>query len=178
MRVSGEDRAPLARWPYTGQSPAEACRLASSSRISSDFPRDEVAQVAKLVLAAESKEAFDDAAVPVQQHGVRQPAVMICRLHAPAANENGEWRAKLTHERAHLAAADVVRDRGDVEVGPLELAVQLRHVREFLPAGRAPGGPEIHERDFAAILLEPNRLPVEVGQSERRLEQVASAGWR
>src|SRR6266550_3591076 len=60
MRVSG---APPASWPYTGQSPAEACRLASRSRISIDFPRDQVAQMAKLVLAAESKEAFDDAAM-------------------------------------------------------------------------------------------------------------------
>src|SRR5438552_16901300 len=118
MRVSGENRAPPASWPYTGQSPAEACRLASSSRISIDFPRDEVAQVAKLVLAAETKEAFDDAAVPVQQHGVRQPAVMICRLHAPAANENGEWRAKYRHERAHLAAAHAGRKPGEVQAGP------------------------------------------------------------
>src|SRR6266550_2237318 len=87
MRVSGENRAPPASWPYTGQSPAEACRLASRSSI--DFPRDQVAQMAKLVLAAESKEAFDDAAVPVQQHGVRQPAVMICRLHAPPPTRMG-----------------------------------------------------------------------------------------
>src|SRR5439155_21593819 len=102
MRVSGENRAPPASWPYTGQSPAEACRLASSSRISIDFPRDEVAQVAKLVLAAESKEAFDDAAVPVQQHGVRQPAVMICRLHETAGHEHGVWWANFSPERALL----------------------------------------------------------------------------
>src|SRR5437867_5197212 len=141
-----------------------------SSRVSIDFPRNDFAEMTELRLATESENALDDASLPVQQHGVGEPAIMVQRFHAPATDENRERRPKLPHERAHLAAADVVRDRGNVEVGALELAEQLRHVREFLPAGRAPGGPEIHKRDFAAILLEPSRLPVEVGQSERRLE--------
>src|SRR2546427_555248 len=99
---------------------------------------------------------------------------MICRLHAAAANENGKRRAKLAHERAHLAAADVVGDRRDIEIRALEDAVQLRHVWEFFPARCAPGRPEVHECDLAAIILEPDGFAREVRQRKRWFEPIAS----
>src|SRR2546421_7792780 len=102
-----------------------------------DLFRDGFTQVTKLGLAAESKNALDDAAFFVEQDGVRQPAIMICVLQAAAANEDRKWWPEFPHECAHLAAADVVRNGGDIEIRTRELAVQLRHVGKFLPARAA-----------------------------------------
>src|SRR5207249_11297979 len=88
------------------------------------------AQRLNLFRAPEPEDSLDDAAVAVEQHRVRQPAVMVDLLHPSAADENRERRPKLAHEAEHLAEVDVVRDRGDGEVAAGELLIQLRHVGE------------------------------------------------
>src|SRR5258705_10747253 len=102
--------------------------------------------MAEFILAAEAKEALDDAAVAIEQHGIWQAAIVICGLHAAAAHEDREGRPEFAHERAHLAVAHVIRNRGDGEASVSEVLVQLSHVREFLPTRLAPGCPEIHPR--------------------------------
>src|SRR2546428_8747845 len=100
--------------------------------------------MAELRFAAESEDALDDASLPVQQDRVGEPAVVICRLHVPAANENGKRRAKLAHELAHLAAADVVGDSADIEIRAPQLAVERGPLRGIFSTRCAPGSPEDH----------------------------------
>ena len=128
-------------------------------------------------LAAKPEDALDYASLLVEQHGVGQAPVVIDRFHIAAADENREWwgGAKFGDKRAHFAAADVVRDGGDIEIRAAELAVELGHVREFLSTRCAPGCPEVHERNFAAIILEPDGFTAEVGEGERRGEELAPA---
>src|SRR6266545_2736541 len=169
MRVSGENRAPPGSRPYAGQSPGDwglgagDWRLTNSNSVSMDLFRDGLAQVLEFSVAAEAKDALDDASLPVEEHGVRQPPVMIDRFHAAATHENRERRPKLRDERAHLAIADIVGDCRDVEVVASKHAIQLRHMGKLGAARLAPGRPEIHERDLAAIIVEPDRLAGEVG---------------
>src|SRR4051812_12100487 len=154
--VNGENRAPPGSRPYTGQSPwwgaaAGAWRLTTSNSISIDLFRNGFAQVLKLYGTAKAKDALDDASLPVEQDGVGQSTIMIDRLHVAAADQDRKRRPKLGDKGTHLGVADIIGNRGDVEVFAVKLAVKLGHVREFGPTGLAPGRPEIHERDLAAV---------------------------
>src|SRR5207253_1641552 len=51
------------------------------------------AQRLKLLCAPEPKDSLDDAAVAVEQHRVRQPAVVVDLLHPSAADQNRELNA-------------------------------------------------------------------------------------
>src|SRR5947208_2820452 len=106
------------------------------------------AHIRELRRTAESKDPLDDAAPAVEQHGVGEAAVVVGLPHAPSAHQDRERRTELAHERQHLAAVHVVRDRGDLEVLAGELAVQLGHVGELLPARADPRRPEVQELPF------------------------------
>src|SRR6266480_6412199 len=75
-------------------------------------------------------------------------------------------RAILTQERRHLAAIHVVRDGDDLEIFAVELAVQLRHVRELFATRVAPRRPEVHERHLAREPGERQRVPMYVRERE------------
>src|SRR5439155_4952380 len=120
--VSGENRAPPGSRPYTGQSPG-ACRLAMSSRVSMDFPRDGVAQALELGLAAKPENALDDASLLVQQHRVGQSPVVINRFHVALSHQNRERRLKLGDECAHLAGVHVVGNCRNIELRAAEALV-------------------------------------------------------
>src|SRR5256885_13417401 len=85
-------------------------------------------QRSELLRSAEPEDPLDDTAVAVEQHGIRQPTVVVDLLHPPAPHEDRERRPEFPHECEHLAEIDVIRDRGDGEGAARELAVQLRHV--------------------------------------------------
>src|SRR6266550_365247 len=130
-------------------------------------------ELLELRRATEPKDPLDDAAMAVEQHGVGQPAVMVQLLHATPPDEDGKWRLKLADEREHLTAVHVVRHGGDLEVLPVELAVQLRHIRELLATGTAPRGPEVHERHGSGEPGERNGVALQVGERERGSERLA-----
>src|SRR5438309_2217318 len=108
--------------------------------------RNHIVQLLELRSAAEAEDALDDPAVAIEQYGVRQAAVVVDRFHPATAHEDRERRPELRDEGAHLPRIHVVRDRRDVEVLAAELAIQRGHVREFVAARVAPGGPEVHQR--------------------------------
>src|SRR6266550_7720496 len=147
-----------------------------SSSVSIDLFRNGFAQVAELALPAKPEDALDYPSSLVQQYGIRQAAVVIGGFHVASTHQNWKRWPELGDKGAHLGVAHVVGDSGDVEILTVEVPVKLRHVRKLRPARLAPRRPEVHERHLAAVIVEPYRLSGQIGQRERRLEQIAPAG--
>src|SRR5262249_2854462 len=99
-------------------------RLTSSSSVSMDLSRNDVPQVLELGIPAKPEDALDDPSLLVEQHRIGQPPVVVDAFHVAPAHQNREWRAELGDELPHLGLTDVIGDRRDVEVFPVELAVQ------------------------------------------------------
>src|SRR6266513_4435853 len=90
------------------------------------------AQRGELLRPTEAEDPLDNPPAAVEQHRVRQPAIVVSLLHSSPAHQDRERRPEAARKIQHLAAIDVVRDRSDGEVAARKLAVQLGHVRELL----------------------------------------------
>src|SRR5438045_9539774 len=99
-----------------------------------DLFLDGLAQVLEFGLAAESEDALDDATLPIEQDRIRQPAIMVYRLHASCANEYQTWRPEFANKRAHLRIAHVIRSCRYRRPSLREVAIQLGAVGHAVAA--------------------------------------------
>ena len=67
----------------------------------------------------------------------------------------------LNHERLHVADRPVEAHADDLQALQHHLLIRLHHVRDFLPARRAPRRPEVEEHHLALELFGAERLAVD-----------------
>ena len=112
-----------------------------------------------------------DAALLVDEQGERHSGQAEFFRERVVADHGRVGHLFLLPERCHSLEAAVVH--GDAECGQalvLVLAVVLDEVGQFKLAAAAPGGPEVQDNDFAALLRQPEDVTGVVGQLEVRCE--------
>src|SRR2546425_5444829 len=72
-------------------------------------------QRSELLRSAEPEDPLDDTAVAVEQHGIRQPTVVVDLLHPPAPHEDRERRPEIPHVAENLSEIGIGPDRRDGE---------------------------------------------------------------
>src|SRR5581483_5996417 len=109
-----------------------------------------------------------DHAPPVEQEALRHPGGLIDLLDpAGAVLEQIEAEPEPLAEVPDLDGVALVdAHRRDAEPAGSERPVELLHGRHLDPAGLAPGGPDVHQRDRAAIAV-PEAHRVSGGEVHR-----------
>ena len=82
-----------------------------------------------------------------------------------AVHEDRKRMAVLLDVLTHFRIIFQLIDRQHHKAFVTELVEAGLHGRHFGRAGLAPGGPEVHKHDLAAILAEALRLAIQIGQS-------------
>src|SRR2546426_12169078 len=117
----------------------------------------------------EPQRRADEGPLPVDDESRRQghhPVALPDRSITVQQHGNGE--AELAHEAPDDGVRLSVVDGQNGEPAASELPGESLDGRDLVPAGSAPGGPEVHQHYAAPEVLEADRAALEVGELERR----------
>ncbi len=124
-----------------------------------DFDIEGFATTEPIVLAADTPFA-------VQEHRIRQPAVVVTLPHPSLSSQQSHPQSQLFGESAGVRLIHIFVDADDLEVGPVQGRVQTIQQRQLLAAGATPAGPEGDERHLSPQLFQRQRVAVEALQGE------------
>src|ERR671912_779141 len=100
-------------------------------------------------------DALDDDSAAIDEEAFRHSSRLVRLLNGGASIlEHIECQLQILREGAHIFGAALVdADRCDLEASGSEISVNPFHGRHLDPTRNAPGGPDVHERHRALIVL-------------------------